>query len=299
MTEKLEFSFDKHVDPKKLRLIFNQNKWAQKLTDLELKNMLEKSSVMLGVWEGNRLVGFARAVSDGVHQCVIEDVIVDESYRGTGIGTKIVELIVNRLSDVEHIYLFTSGTEKLRKFYERIGFSFIPYLKTRADILNSFLKDYIDYDPLPMDLFRYRKETDKLDFSFDRPVSHEEIGYLFEQTQWAQGRTVEGIKKMLDNSAVKIGVWEGNRLVGFARAVSDGIYRCVIEDVIVDESYRGKGIGTKIMKLLVEELSDVEHIYLFTSGEKLKKFYEKFDFSLIPYFSMRISLVYDLPIMDY
>ena len=104
---------------------------------------------------------------------------------------------------------------------------------------------------------------------------------------------------MLDNSAVKIGVWEGNRLVGFARAVSDGIYRCVIEDVIVDESYRGKGIGTKIMKLLVEELSDVEHIYLFTSGEKLKKFYEKFDFSLIPYFSMRISLVYDLPIMDY
>ena len=65
MTKKLEFSFDKHVDQKELRPIFNQNKWAQKLTDLELKNMLEKSSVMLGVWEENRLVGFEIARASG------------------------------------------------------------------------------------------------------------------------------------------------------------------------------------------------------------------------------------------
>ena len=141
--------------------------------------------------------------------------------------------------------------------------------------------------------------TEKLEFSFDKHVDQKDLRPIFNQNKWAQKLTDLELKNMLEKSSVMLGVWEGNRLVGFARAVSDGVHQCVIEDVIVDESYRGKGIGTKIMKLLVEELSDVEHIYLFTSGEKLKKFYEKFDFSLIPYFSMRISLVYDLPIMDY
>ena len=45
---------------------------------------------------------------------------------------------------------------------------------------------------------------------------------------------------MLKNS-IAIGV-EENELVGFARVVSDGIFRAYIEDVVVHESVRNKGI---------------------------------------------------------
>ena len=127
-----------------------------------------------------------------------------------------------------------------------------------------------------------------LEFSFDRPVGPEELGPLLNQSDWAQGRSAAGLEKMLRMSSLKLGVWDGNRLVGFARVLSDGVYRCVIEDVIVEASYRGRGIGTRIMRTLVEELSGVEHVYLFTGGENPKQFYERLGFSLTPYLSMRI-----------
>ena len=127
-----------------------------------------------------------------------------------------------------------------------------------------------------------------LEFSFDRPVGPEELGPLLNQSDWAQGRTGPGLETMLRMSSLKLGVWDDNRLVGFARVLSDGVYRCVIEDVIVDESYQDRGIGTRIMRTLMKELSGVEHVYLFTGGERLKQFYERLGFSLTPYLSMRI-----------
>ncbi len=47
---------------------------------------------------------------------------------------------------------------------------------------------------------------------------------------------------MLKNS-IAIGVWKENELIGFARVVSDGVFRAYLEDVVVHESVRNKGIG--------------------------------------------------------
>lgn len=52
---------------------------------------------------------------------------------------------------------------------------------------------------------------------------------------------------MLKNS-IAIGVWEENELVGFARVVSDGIFRAYIEDVVVHESVRNKGIERRCLQ---------------------------------------------------
>ena len=59
---------------------------------------------------------------------------------------------------------------------------------------------------------------------------------------------------MLKNS-IAIGVWEENELVGFARVVSDGVFRAYIEDVVVHESVRNKGIGEDAYNITSRNIS--------------------------------------------
>ena len=124
------------------------------------------------------------------------------------------------------------------------------------------------------------------EYSFEREIKPEALSRLMEQTGWGRGRTLEGLRTMLAMSPVKLGVWDGDSLIGFCRAISDGVYRCVVEDVIVDEPYRGRGIATRIVELMKENLAEVEHVYLFGSSER--SLYRRQGFDLTPYDSMRL-----------
>ena len=73
-------------------------------------------------------------------------------------------------------------------------------------------------------------------------------------------------------NSIAIGVWKENELIGFARVVSDGVFRAYLEDVVVHESVRNKGIGEKMLTMLLEEISHIDIVSLFC-GEKLIKFY--------------------------
>ena len=75
---------------------------------------------------------------------------------------------------------------------------------------------------------------------------------------------------MLKNS-IAIGVWEENELVGFARVVSDGIFEHTLK-MLSYMSVRNKGIGEKMLTMLLEEISHIHIVSLFC-GEKLIKFY--------------------------
>ena len=67
-----------------------------------------------------------------------------------------------------------------------------------------------------------------MDYSFERPIKPDQLQGLFRQTRWAEDRSIEGIQTMLKGTAVVLGAWEEDRLVGFARAITDGIYRGLI-----------------------------------------------------------------------
>ena len=45
---------------------------------------------------------------------------------------------------------------------------------------------------------------------------------------WAKHRTINDLKKCLANSDVVISLWVGKEIVGFGRALTDGIYRGVL-----------------------------------------------------------------------
>jgi len=98
---------------------------------------------------------------------------------------------------------------------------------------------------------------------------------------WAKNRTMNDLKKCLTNSDVIVSLWVGNEIVGFGRALTDGIYRGVLWDLVIDQNYQGKGFGTLILKNLLssKKIKNTEKLYLMTTNKK--KFYSQFDFQLV------------------
>ena len=113
-----------------------------------------------------------------------------------------------------------------------------------------------------------------VDYSFDRQIEPEQLQDLLRQTGWADRRSIEGIQKMLERTPLTLGAWESDRLVGFVRVISDGVYRALIDDVVVEESKRGTGIGSELMRRVVDRLAEVEEVFL-RCGEHVVPFYER------------------------
>lgn len=129
-----------------------------------------------------------------------------------------------------------------------------------------------------------------MEYSFDLPVNAEALHSLFQQTTWAKSRNVDGVKAMLENTLVALGAWEGEQLVGFARAITDGVYRAVIDDVVVNETFRGQGVGSELMNRLLKRLAamGVEEVSLHC-GERVVTFYEMHGFEVSEAILMELS----------
>ena len=95
---------------------------------------------------------------------------------------------------------------------------------------------------------------------------------------WAKSRTINDLKKCLASSDVVVSLWVGNEIVGFGRALTDGIYRGVLWDIVIDKNHQGKGFGTLILKILLtsKKIKNTKKLYLMTTNKKL--FYSQFDF---------------------
>lgn len=114
-------------------------------------------------------------------------------------------------------------------------------------------------------------------YSFTEPVNPEDLQSLFQQTDWAQRRTPLDIQQMLDRSQLTLGVWDDDRLIGFARVVTDDLYRAWIEDIVVDRAYRKQGIASFILEKLLKRLQHIELVMLDCIPE-WQAFYAKFGF---------------------
>ena len=102
--------------------------------------------------------------------------------------------------------------------------------------------------------------------------------FLHRNAFWAKDRTMNDLKKCLTNSDVIISIWSNNELVGFGRALSDGVYRGVLWDIVIDQNHQGRGYGKMIIKNILEskQIKNTQKIYLMTTNKKL--FYSQVDF---------------------
>ena len=108
---------------------------------------------------------------------------------------------------------------------------------------------------------------------------------------WAKNRTTRDLKKCLANSDVVISLWVDSEIVGFGRALTDGIYRGVLWDIVIDKNHQGKGYGTLVVNNLLssKKIQNTKKLYLMTTNKKL--FYSQFDFREV---STQDLLIYEI-----
>jgi GNAT superfamily N-acetyltransferase len=101
---------------------------------------------------------------------------------------------------------------------------------------------------------------------------------LFQTTGWNAEYKVsqEDLAVVVRNSQHVLAAYVDDRMVGFGRIVTDGILHAMIYDLITDPEYQGTGVGTEVLKRLVEwcRNTGIRDIQLFCARGK-RGFYEK------------------------
>lgn len=121
----------------------------------------------------------------------------------------------------------------------------------------------------------FKKEIE-LSLHKERQITPSDLKQLYDELEWWPDRQEEDIKRTL-NLGLAVGAWKYNRLIGFCRAVSDGIFRAYIEDVAVIAPFRKQGIGKEMVNRMMEELSHIHVVSLFCE-EGLECFYNESQF---------------------
>jgi GNAT superfamily N-acetyltransferase len=76
--------------------------------------------------------------------------------------------------------------------------------------------------------------------------------WLSEVSYWAAGRPRETQDRLIDEAARVVGLYDGDRQIGFCRAATDGVSFVYLADVYVLEAYRGRGLGEALVREMVE-----------------------------------------------
>ena len=96
------------------------DKTGMAATNVEVHRVsFEASAEVLFVFDGDKLVGLGRAISDGVRQAALYDIAVDPVYQGVKIGREIMMRIMQKLAGCNFILYASPGKED---FYRKLGF---------------------------------------------------------------------------------------------------------------------------------------------------------------------------------
>ncbi|TYS18661.1 GNAT family N-acetyltransferase [Rossellomorea vietnamensis] len=103
-----------------------------------------------------------------------------------------------------------------------------------------------------------------------------DIASLYKDAGWWEERGNGDIEKML-KAQISVGAWKEDALIGFARAVSDGVFRAYLEDVVIHSNWQRSGIGKRLVCRLLDDLAHIDIISLFCEEEHIP-FYEQSGF---------------------
>jgi len=104
--------------------LFNTTGWNDEyqFNRLDLRNAIDNSWSAISAYHKEKLVGFGRVISDGIHHAFIVDMIIHPEYQRKGIGGLILEKLLKKCKNynIRDIQLFSA--EDKFKFYERYNF---------------------------------------------------------------------------------------------------------------------------------------------------------------------------------
>ncbi|MER9876877.1 MULTISPECIES: GNAT family N-acetyltransferase [unclassified Mesorhizobium] len=116
-----EISFDmSQIDFRATSDILKQSYWGSGRSD-ELHRRAFANSLCVGAYVGGNQVGFGRAITDRTVFAYLADIIVWPGYRGQGIGTRLVQALIDH-PDCKTVTHWSLSTNDAHAVYEKLGF---------------------------------------------------------------------------------------------------------------------------------------------------------------------------------
>ncbi len=104
--------------------------WTNYTQKPEMLEAAYKNSlhILAALNEEGKLIGVLRAVGDGASILFIQDILVYPEYQHQGIGTKLLQMTLEKYKNVYQIQLATDDSTKTVSFYESNGFTSLTSL---------------------------------------------------------------------------------------------------------------------------------------------------------------------------
>ena len=121
------------ADYEAVRQFLAENGWEKRVSDAaKFQKMMENADRTVVAFDGERIVGFARALCDDVSNGYIGTVAVAENFRRKGVGRELVERLIGRDKHITWVLRAGRGSEE---FWKKMGFtvSKMAMEKTRSE----------------------------------------------------------------------------------------------------------------------------------------------------------------------
>jgi ribosomal protein S18 acetylase RimI-like enzyme len=126
-----------------------------------------------------------------------------------------------------------------------------------------------------------RRQLD--DFELDDDPARVDVDelhrFLSTESYWAQGRRRETVERLVREAQRVVGLYRAKQLVGFCRAVTDGVSFVYLADVYVLPEFRGRGLGVELVREMVERGPYGDRKWLLHTSDA-HGLYEKFGFGV-------------------
>ncbi len=86
-----------------------------------MEGMVNNSNLMVTAWDGEKLIGIARSMTDFHYACYLSDLAVDKKYQKCGIGKMLQAITQKQLGAKCKLILIAAPTAN--QYYENIGFT--------------------------------------------------------------------------------------------------------------------------------------------------------------------------------
>ena len=121
-----------------------------------------------------------------------------------------------------------------------------------------------------------------IDIKIIKKGPEKDLAQLYREAGWlkpSENDDLAFLKTVIQNSAVFVGVFYNEKMIGMGRALSDLSSDAYIQDVTVLKAYRGNGIGRKIIQLLIRALKEKHVDWIGLIAEPgTQSFYDKIGF---------------------